>query len=76
MTAFNLSEFVRVLAGLEGIPEPLISAVVERAEAARRACVRAQGYTILGDGLRVLARRVVARAVSDHRRGVLERRCV
>lgn len=70
----NLDAIVRDLAAAEGIPPALIPSVVHRANMARRAVVQWTRYDVLGEGVRTLARRVVARSVKDHAAGVLERR--
>jgi hypothetical protein len=70
----NLAAMARDLAAAEGIPEPLVPAVVHRVQMARRAVIQLDGYEPLGDGARRLVRRVVRGAALDHEAGVLERR--
>lgn len=57
------------------IPPDLIPALARRHRETVAAVVRLGGYRPMGMGADVLVRRVVARAVADHRCGVLERVC-
>lgn len=71
----NIDALARDTAADSGVPDALIPSVVVRVHEAKRAVESLARFTPLGDGLRVLVRRVVARAAADHRAGVLERTC-
>lgn len=76
MTTPALLPTVARLAESVGIPPPFLTAVEHRAKRAARAYEELTGYRVLGNGVVVLAHRIVDGAVLDHARGVLERRCV
>lgn len=65
----------RTLAATLGIPAALLPTVARRHHETVRAVIELTGYRPLGGGADLLTRRVVARAVADHARGVLERVC-
>ncbi|HSM93402.1 MAG TPA: hypothetical protein VLT47_11000 [Anaeromyxobacteraceae bacterium] len=73
--SFNLTALVRDLAAARGIPEEHLPAVEHRAIMANRAAESLGRSWRYRFPLRDLARRIVAGAVADHGRGLLERRC-
>lgn len=62
-----------IFAASLGIPVVLLPTVARRHRETARAVIKLTGYRPLGAGADLLTRRVVARAVEDHARGVLER---